>query len=321
MRNDQGRKTALVVGCEGQDGSYLTEELRRRNIRVIGLSRTSVYDNGAIISPAISLNEADGIKVLLAAFTPDQIYYLAAYHHSSEQREAAEDAVMRRSLHVHVDGLEIMLSAASGLARRPRIFLASSSHVFGNPLMAPQNEETTLRPVSAYGVTKHMAMQLCEFYTRDRGLFCASGIFYNHESSRRPARFVSRRIVDGVLDYAHGTKEPVTFGNLSAVVDWGAAQDYVRAAIAVLEQDLPERFVIASGIGRTVADFVEVACRAVGVDPADAVREDASVTLRGGKSASLIGDASKLLGKTDWRPRIDFETMVQGMITESGRKF
>jgi GDPmannose 4,6-dehydratase len=318
MRNDQGRRTALIVGCEGQDGSYLTEELRRRNTRVIGLSRASVYDNGAIISPVVSLNDAVGIKGLLATFQPDQIYYLAAYHHSSEQLEAAEDVVMRRSLLVHVDGLEIMLSAACGLVRRPRVFLASSSHVFGNPLMAPQNEETTLRPVSAYGVTKHMAMQLCEFYTSDRDLFCASGIFYNHESSRRPAHFVSRRIVDGVLGYSRGGKERVLLGNLSAVVDWGAAQDYVRAVISILEQDLPERFVIASGIGRTVADFVEVACRTVGVDPADAVGEDTSVTLRGGKSAPLIGDASKLLGKTDWRPRIDFETMVQGMIAESG---
>jgi GDPmannose 4,6-dehydratase len=103
-----------------------------------------------------------------------------------------------------------------------------------------------------------MAMQVCDFYVNHRDLFCATGILYNHESPRRAAHFVSKRITDGVSAFARGYREPVALGNLAAMVDWGAAEDYVRAMVAILEQDTPDRFVIASGMGRPVFEFVEV---------------------------------------------------------------
>jgi GDPmannose 4,6-dehydratase len=315
-RDNDRKPTALIVGSSGQDGYYLSRELRLRGLRVVGLSRGSVDDGAGKPRPPVSLNDPEGIGTLLEAVEPDYIYYLAAYHHSSEEKQAADDVTMRRSLLVHVDGLEIMLAVARQLRRRPKVFLASSSHVFGVPTASPQFEGTPFAPVSAYGVTKHMAMQLCEYYSNNLDLFCATGILYNHESPRRPAHFVSRRITRGIGAFARDRRNPVRLGNLSAVVDWGAAQDYVRAMAAILEQDTPETFVIASGVGRTVSNFLEVACRVVGVNLADAVLEDSTLILRGGNSAPLVGDPTRLLTKTDWCPQIDFETMVEKMVNE-----
>jgi GDPmannose 4,6-dehydratase len=311
------RLTALIVGCAGQDGYYLSEELRRQGLHVIGLSRTALFDGSSIIRPSVSLDDTAGINDLLAATKPDFIYYLAAHHHSSEEPEADSDVAMRNGFRVHVDGFEILLSAASKLARRPRVFLASSSHVFGAPLACPQDENTPRAPISAYGLTKDIAMQICDFYVNHRDLFCAVGILYNHESPRRAAHFVSKRITDGVSAFARGGRNPVTLGNLAAMVDWGAAEDYVRAMIAILEQDTPDRFIIASGVGRTVSEFAAVACRAAGVEPDEAVAEKTSLVLRT-STVPLIGDATRLLTRTGWRPRIDFEAMVGRMVSEAG---
>jgi GDPmannose 4,6-dehydratase len=118
-----------------------------------------------------------------------------------------------------------------------------------------------------------MAMQVCDFYVNHRDLVCAMGILYNHESPRRAAHFVSKRITDGVSAFVRGHREPVALGNLAVVVDWRAAEDYVRAMVAILEQDTPDLFVIASGIGRPVSEFVEVACRTARVAPDEAVTE------------------------------------------------
>ena len=311
------RPTALIVGCAGQDGYYLSEELRQQDVHVIGLSRTALFDGTSIIRPSVSLDDTAGINDLLAAIQPDFIYYLAAYHHSSQEPAANLDIAMRNGFRVHVDGFEIMLSAAMKLARRPRVFLAASSHIFGAPLASPQDENTLRAPISAYGLTKDIAMRICDFYVNHRDLFCATGILYNHESPRRAAHFVSKRITDGVSAFARGGRKPVSLGNLGAMVDWGAAEDYVRAMIAILELDTPDRFVIASGVGRTVSEFVEVACRAAGVHPDEAVTEETSLTLRN-SAVPLIGDATRLLTRTGWRPRIDFEAMVGRMISEAG---
>lgn len=313
-RDDSGQQTALIVGSAGQDGYYLAEELRRRGVRVIGLTRAGVHDGMSRIGPPAALNDVGGINALLAAVDPDFIYYLAAYHHSSQEPEADSDSAMRQGFLVHVDGFEIMLSAARKLPRRPRIFLASSSHVFGAPAHAPQNEDTPRAPTSAYGLTKDMAMRICDFYTDHRDMFCAAGILYNHESPRRAAHFVSKRITDGITAFARANRGPVRLGNLSAVVDWGAAEDYVRAMIAILEEDTPDRYIIASGVGRTVLGFVEAACRAAEVDPQAAVVEDSEVIHRGGATVPLIGDPTRLLTRTDWRPRIEFEMMVRRMM-------
>jgi GDPmannose 4,6-dehydratase len=309
----ESKETALVVGCVGQDGFYLTRELLGRGHRVVGIARDALYEGTASVGPAVSINDAPAIKTLLNAVKPDRIYYLAAHHHSSQQAEAASDDAMRRGLAVHVDGFDIMLSAACGMASRPKVFLASSSHVFGRPTKSPQDEMTPRAPVSAYGVTKDLAMRIADFYARHRDLFCASGVLYNHESPRRAPHFVSRRIADGVAAYARGGA-PVVLGDLSAVVDWGAAEDYVRAMIDILDLEVPETFVVASGTGRTVAEFVETACRIAGVEAEKAAVEDASVIRAQGAGVPLIGDPTRLLATTGWRPRIGFEAMVRAMM-------
>ena len=316
--DDTGKRTALIVGSAGQDGYYLGEELRRRGARVIGLGRAGVQDGASRVGPSVSLNDAVGINDLLAAYGPDDIYYLAAYHHSSQQSEADSDVAMRQGLLVHVDGFEIMLAAARKLPCRPRVFLAASSHVFGAPAHAPQNEDTPRAPISAYGLTKDMAMRIAEFYASHRDMFCATGILYNHESPRRAAHFVSKRITDGVASFARAGGPPVTLGNLSAVVDWGAAEDYVRAMIAILEQEMPDRYIVASGVGRTVSDFVEAACAVARVDPNEAAVEDPTVIHRGGARVPLVGDPMRLLTRTGWRPQIDFGTMVRRMMAAVG---
>lgn len=313
-RIENERPVSVVVGCGGQDGFYLTQHLERRGQRVIGISRDRISDTISGVKPAIKLTDRTAIKTLLSSVRPTSIYYLAAHHHSSEDAGLRASSTLGNSLSVHVAGLEIMLTAALSLQERPRVFYAGSSHLFGWPNESPQTEETPLRPISDYGLTKRMGVQLCDFFSSHRDLFCAVGILYNHESPRRTPNFVSRKISSGVAAFALGGSAKIELGDLEAVVDWGAAKDYVRAMEAVLLLDNPDRFVIASGVGRRIKDFVETACKAAGVVADEVVSENSAVVIRQPQFVPLIGDPSRLKNSTGWKPRIDFEQMVTEMV-------
>lgn len=185
-----------------------------------------------------------------------EIYYLCAYHGAAESGTPDPQLTYRRCHETHVAGWLNFLDGVDALRLDCRLCYAASSHVFGNPESAPQDERTPLAPVCLYGITKTAGVGLCHHYRRARGVRCAAGILFNHESPRRPLPFVSRTIASAAVDIKLGAKRTLTLGNLSAQVDWGAAEDYVAAMAGIPQLEESADFVIASGVLHTVRDFV-----------------------------------------------------------------
>jgi len=296
-------RVSLVIGSEGQDGFYLSGLLRSRGDQVVGIGRGG-----------IDLRDRDHVDDLLRDLRPAEIYYLAGVFGSAESAAADPHQDFRRCGEVHVDGWLNFLDVTARRGSGARLFYAASSRVFGRPPHTPQNEMTPHAPLCMYGITKSAGMRLGDFY-RGRGVHCSSGILYNHESPRRPANFVSQKIVKAAVEIKLGGRQPLRLGNLSAAVDWGAAEDYVEAMVRILESEQAGDFLVASGEPRTVSQFADTAFSALGLPWRDHVIEDR--TLLGAASPpgfALVGDSDKLRRATGWRPRTSFEEMVRLMV-------
>lgn len=287
-------KRVVVVGSAGQDGTILCEQLR--DAEVVGVD----------VGGPTNVLVAESIEKLVREVAPDELYYLAAYHHAAEDAQGSTPALLRASFDAHVTGFTNALEAIATRAPACRVFYASSSHVFGAPASPTQDESTPIAPINAYGITKAAGMHVARLYRR-RGVFASSGVLYNHESTLRAPSFVSRKIVD-----AARAKKRVRLGRLDAVVDWGFADDTVRAMRAILAHTSPDDFVVATGVPHTVRDFAAVAYASVGADWREYVDEDATVLQK--EHITLVGDSRKLRAMTGWSPSVSFEEMVAKLV-------
>lgn len=295
-------RRSIVVGSGGQDGHYLCERLRSRGDDLTPVARDT-----------LDVRERAAVARLLSDAQADEVYYLAGVFGSSESPAESAYRDYQRCHEVHVLGWLNFLEEVAAARSATRLFYASSSRVFGNPAESPQTELTPHAPRCMYGITKSAGMQLGRFY-RERGVHCSSGILYNHESPRRPSHFVSRKIVRAAVDIKLGAGHGLTLGNLSAAVDWGAAQDYAEAMMLIAGLEKPADFVIATGERHTVKQFVEAAFSAVGVPWAQHVSEDRSLITVPPAERPLVGDYSRLREAAGWRPRTSFADMVRNMV-------
>ena len=311
-------KRALVVGSAGQDGTLLSRHLLARGTVVMGIDRglvTLAGESAATPAPVDLQNRAE-VDRLVEGFQPDEVFYLAAFHHSSED-DAPEDLVVlfERSREVHVDGWLHVLEAVRRHAPLAHVFYAASSHVFGAPEAPVQNEDTPFNPDNAYGITKAAGVQIARFF-RARGLHVSTGIHYNHESELRPERFVSQRIVRGALRALASRRDggvySLELGSLSAVVDWGYAPDYTDAMQRIVLAGEPNDFVVATGIPHTVAEFCAAAFTAVGLDAEEFVVERKGRITK--QLAPLVGDATRLRTATGWAPTLTVHEMVMRLV-------
>ena len=320
-------RTALIIGSEGQDGRILFDRLGAEGDRVIGVGRATVRSantEGAALPERVDVLDPAQANSLIRDLRPDEVYYLAAYHHSSEDpaAQATLPELIRRSMDVHVNGLCNVLEALRLHAPHGRLFYAASSHVFGEDPPGPQQDERTpLNPANAYAITKVAGMHACRLYRRQHGLFASVGILFNHESALRRPGFLTRRIVEGVLDVRDGKADALTVGDPAAQVDWGYAPDTVDAMVRILRvAPQPDEFVVATGEAHTVSQFADVAFRAAGVDPAGRVRQDPNLIAKARPSRSpLVGNAAKLRTATGWRPGVTFEEMVALLVRDADR--
>lgn len=302
-------KTAVIAGAGGQDGFYLTQLLQRRNYSITGLTRGGDTD---------ILNRAD-VFALMERVKPDECYYLAAFHHSSEDKElqSNDSLLFERSYAVHVQGLLHFLDAIAHVSPKTKLFYAASSHVFGAPATQPQTEATPLEPAGVYGITKTMGLHCCRYFRRERGVFAAVGILYNHESPRRAPKFLSQKIVRGVLAYQKDHSRRIVLGDLTATVDWGYAADYAEAMTRILELPTADEFIVATGQPHTVEDFLRAACECAGVNWRDCVETQPSILTK--KSVLLVGDSNKLRSATGWKPSISFAEMIRLLVADARR--
>ena len=294
---------SIIIGHAGQDGVFLSRRLRELGDQVIGVGRGD-----------LNLLDADAVRSFLLRENPDSVYYLAAHHHSSEDRELPADGeLFRRSLEVHVHGAVSFLDAIALYLPKTRFFYAASSHVFGAAKESPQTEATPFQPQSVYAISKCAGVAACRFYRAKHGVYAACGILYNHESEWRSARFVSQKIVRSAVAISKGSQEKLHLGNLAATTDWGYAPDFIEAMALIMDLPQSDDYIIATGSTHTVQQFVEMAFSILGLDWTKHVVVDGQlVTKREG--AALTGDASKLRNKTGWSPKTSFEEMISIMV-------
>jgi GDPmannose 4,6-dehydratase len=301
---------ALITGVTGQDGSYLAELLLASGREVVGMARDPAAPGPNLEGVDVELVAGDlrdhaGLRRLVADVAPDELFHLAAptfVPASWEDPAATFDEIA---------GATATLLAAAGDTPM-RVFVASSSEIFGDAGESPQHEESPMRPWSPYGVAKLAAHRLVGAYRRG-GLHASSGITFNHESPRRPERFLPRKVTRAAAAIALGLEHELSLGSLDAVRDWSAARDVVRGALLAIEHDEPGDYVFANGVGRTVRELVETAFAHVGLDPDDHLRVDPAF-VRPPEATPPVGDPSRARSVLRWEPEISFEELLGEMV-------
>jgi len=306
-------RRALIVGSAGQDGHYLAEWLAGKGYWVAGVDRTESSHSSSKLDAywRYDLRDTSRIVGAIDASAPGEIYYLAAQNFSSED-DKLHPAPVADVLTVNLIGAAVALSTIAAGLPNCRFFYAGSCHVFGHSVVVPQNEQTPHRPSTPYGISKTAGLSLCKYFRESCGLFVVGGILFNHESPLRRPPFVSARIAQAAALVAVGKGEKITLRDTAAVVDWGAASDYVEAMWLALTHPQPADYVIATGVPHTVAEFAKTAFGHVGARWEDWVIADSNASSR--KSAPYLGDSTRIRRATGWEPRTTFPDLVGAMV-------
>lgn len=313
-------KRALITGISGQDGSYLAEHLLSLDYEVHGIVRRVALEDPMRrftrlehILDRISLQPAsmESYPSIFSIFSKhkfDECYHLAA---QSFVAESFADGFS--TMNTNINGTHYMLAALRELQPECRFYFAGSSEMFGKVRDSPQNESTPFHPRSPYGISKVAGFDLTRNYREAYGMYCVSGILFNHESPRRGYEFVTRKITSTVARIKSGLASELRLGNLEAKRDWGHAADYVRAMHLMLQQPQADDFVIATGETHTVSEFCERAFATAGLDYREYVKVDPQF-YRPAEIDLLKGDSAKARRMLGWEPRHTFEELVNEMV-------
>jgi len=320
MTGTTNKKTALITGITGQDGSYLAEFLLNKGYRVVGLKRRTsiittdridgIFENPNLILEYYDLNDASAIWGLLLKYKPDEIYNIAAQSHVRVSFDIPEHTVEGIAM-----GTLRILNAARAIVPEAKIYQASSSEMFGDNPEVPQSEDTTLMPASPYACAKVFAHNLCRNYRESYGMHISCGILFNHESPRRGETFVTRKITLAAARIKLGLQDTLYLGNLDAKRDWGFAGDYVELMWLMLQQENPDDYVIATGETHTVKDFLQEVFEYAGLDVEKHVKIDERL-FRPQEVPVLLGDYEKARKILGWKPKTKFKELARMMYDE-----
>ena len=332
------RKTALITGITGQDGSYLSELLLEKGYDVHGIIRRSSVDYRERIAhlegkPHFHLHYADlgdsmSIVQVMNKVRPDEVYNLAAQSHVQVSFDSPE-----YTANVDAVGVLHILEAIRqcGLTKTCRMYQASTSELYGKVEEVPQNENTPFHPYSPYAVAKLYGFWIVKEYREAYDMFCCSGILFNHESERRGETFVTRKITLAAARIKQGKQEKLYLGNLDSLRDWGYAKDYVECMWLILQHDKPEDFVVATGVQHTVREFcyyafkhvgIELEFKGEGIDEKGIDKATGRVLVevspdffRPTDVVNLWGDPTKARAELGWNPaKTSFEELVKLMV-------
>jgi GDPmannose 4,6-dehydratase len=308
--------SALITGITGQDGSFLAELLLEKGYAVTGLIRgpadrslgCSEHLRGQLALVGGDVLEPESLRRAVENVGPGEIYHLAGptFVPASWDRPGETIAAIAGSA-------AAILQAVRDQDPDTRVFVSASGAIFGDAPESPQREDTPCLPTTPYGIAKLAAHHLVRAWREQYGLRASSGIVYNHESERRPERFVTRRITRAAAAIALGLQQELTLGNLEAIRDWSFAGDIVRGAWLMLQQDRPDDYVLASGVPHTVAELAQTAFACVDLDVGRYLRVDPTLVRPPEKTPS-VGDPHKARIRLGWEPQLDFEQLVDRMV-------
>jgi GDPmannose 4,6-dehydratase len=315
-------QVALITGVTGQDGSYLAEFLLGKGYEVHGvIRRSSSFNTGRIDhiyqgphdkNPKLILHYGDmsdgvGLTNLVREIKPDEVYNLAAQSH-------VQVSFTMPQYTGQIDGVGpvVLLEAIRAAGNETRFYQASTSELYGST-PPPQNEESMFRPRSPYAAAKLMAYWTTVNYREAYGIHATNGILFNHESPRRGETFVTRKITRAVADIAHGKSKKLYLGNVDSVRDWGYAKEFVESMWMMLQQDKPSDYVVATGVGATVQQFVEVAFSHAGLNWQDHLEIDKKY-IRPTEVDGLIGDPSKAQRELGWSAKTHWQDLAKLMV-------
>jgi len=309
-------RRALITGISGQDGSFLAELLLDEGYRVSGLLRggpgaplgASEHLRSQLELIPGELLDHDSLRDALERVYPHELYHLAGPSFVPDSWEHPA-----RTLAAIAGASTVLLEAVRALDPAIRVFVASSGTMFGAAPESPQREQTPCRPNTPYAIAKLATHQQIAALRAHDGLYACSGILYNHESERRPERFVTRKITRAAAAVKLGLAHEVVLGDLSAVRDWSFAGDIVRGAWLMLQQERPDDYVLASGRPHTVGEFADAAFACLELQAERYVRVDPTL-VRAPESTQLVGDPAKARRELRWQPQVSFEELVERMV-------
>ena len=316
------KKTALIIGANGQDASYLAELLIEKNYKVHGtIRRNSVPESqttriedlrskNLIMLHYMDLTDPISVESIINDIKPDEIYHLAAQSHVQISFE-----LPKYTLDVNGGGTLSILEAVRKFSPKSKVYHAATSEMFGNSYDNDkyQRETTPLTPVSPYGCSKLYAHSLCNNYRNAYNMFICSGILFNHESPRRGINFVTNKVVLESVKIKLGLSNKLVLGNLNAMRDWGHAKDYVKGMWLMLQQEKPNDYVLSTGESKSVRDLVNYVFNKLDLDVAKYVKTDSKFE-RSEELHYLRGDSSKARKELGWNTEYTFETMLDEMI-------
>jgi len=313
-------KKVLITGISGQDGSYLAEFLLKKGYQVHGILKRSSIENYAelenlknilnkITLHPCSVDNHLAIYKVVIKVKPDECYHLAA---SSFVSYSFDDEISMIS--TNFNSTHYLLSTLKEIVPHCRFYFAASSEMFGLAHSSPQNEQTRFNPRSIYGISKLASFQVVKNYREQHGMYACSGICFNHESVRRSEIFVTRKISCSVAKIFLKKQDKIELGNVDAIRDWGYAPEYIQAMWKMLNNSHgPRDYVIASGKGHSVRDFLKVAFSFVGLNYKDYLVINKNL-FRSSEKIPLIGDACKIKKDLDWLPKKEFKDIVKEMV-------
>mgnify|MGYP003948908807 FL=1 len=335
------KKTALIFGITGQDGSYLAELLLKKNYIVNGVKRRSSSINTSRVDHIYQdpheknyrfrlhygdITDSTSVSSLIKKTQPDEIYNLAAQSHVAVSFEVPEYTANADAL-----GALRILEAIKfhKLTNKTKFYQAGTSELFGNVQTIPQNEKTPFYPLSPYGVAKLYAHWITINYREAYKIFACNGILFNHESPRRGETFVTKKIVSALCKIKKGKQKKLFLGNLSAKRDWGHARDYCLAMWKILQQKKPDDYVIATGKQYSIKEFVNLTSKKLGMKitwkgkgiKEKGYDENGKVIIQSDKNYyrpldvnTLLGDARKSRKKLKWKPKENIHSLIDDMI-------
>ena len=318
----ESKKSALVTGVNGMDGSHLADLLLSKGYVVYGMERRSSVKNRTNTKHLEDdpdfhfvigdMSDSESLRTILFECKPDEIYNLAAQSFVGSSWKIPLETSDTNGLGV-LRLLNATKQLQEAIGKEIRFYQASTSEMFGKMVENPANENTPFYPRSPYGIAKLYAYWMVKNYRESYGMFACNGILFNHESERRGIEFVTRKITDGVARIHLGLQDKISLGNLEVWRDWGYAPDYVEGMWLMLQQDTPNDYVLATNHAHSLEEFLDCAFKVVGLDWRDYIEQDERY-MRPAEVPYLKGDASKAQEELGWKPKTSFESMVKIMV-------